>query len=98
MKMYYDKDADVNLIKSKTEYMSFTEQAQYDFGWREIINQESDYWFNEGNYEKAISIVKEEKMKFVHDGTDRFDEQSYKNKMRTLIPSILLQILANLTT
>ncbi|MDA0316586.1 MAG: hypothetical protein O2906_05555 [Bacteroidetes bacterium] len=84
----------VNLIKSKTEYMSFTEQAQYDFGWREIINQESDYWFNEGNYEKALSIVKEEKMKFVHDGSDIFDEQSYNLALYKVINQVIDNLLS----
>ena len=84
--------AHVNFIKSKT--VSYGELAEYDAGWKKIINQESDFWFNDGDYEKALSIIKEEKLKFVHEGTrDLFDEHSYNLAIHKLINSIIDELL-----
>jgi len=84
----------VNFIKSSTDNMSYGELAEYDAGWKKIINQESDFWFNDGDYEKALSIIKEEKLKFVHEGTrDLFDEHSYNLAIHKLINSIIDELL-----
>ena len=86
--------AHVNFIKSKTDNMSFREIADYNEGWRKIINQESDFWFNDGDYEKALSIIKEEKLKFNFSGsTDLFDVADYNLALYKLINSIIDELL-----
>ena len=86
--------AHVNFIKSKTDNMSYGEIGDYNEGWRKIINQESDFWFNDGDYEKALSIIKEEKLKFTSRGTTSlFDEHSYNLAIYKLINSIIDELL-----
>ena len=83
--------AHVNFIKSSTDPIILTYningiRAEYDESWMNIINQESDFWFNDGDYEKALSIIKEEKLKFDHAG-------KYNLAIHKLINSIIDELL-----
>jgi len=82
----------VNVINSDNP--DFSEIAEYDAGWEKIINQESDFWFNDGDYEKALNIIKDEKLKFNHTGTRTlFNEQAYNLALHKLIASVIEKLL-----
>ena len=82
----------VNLILSDNP--SYAEISEHSSGWEKIINQESESWFNDGEYEKALSIIKDEKLKFNHSGTlDLFNEQGYNLALYKLIASVIEKLL-----
>jgi hypothetical protein len=81
----------VNLIDPNNS--GFSDIAKYSEGWEKIVNQESDFWFNDGNYEKAISIIKDEKLKFHHSGGTMFNEKSYHLALYKLIGSVIDKLL-----